>query len=130
MRHQHAPNPRKGSVSLPPFGFARCSGFALFVLLPTGAWAHSQSLPVSDPYEILASDPAAFIQLLDDFRPSPVTSETKQRVLKSLPLELMGRAVNARDRAKLEGLYPVLRAVQRDGVYEIRVIQAHRRQSR
>ena len=124
MRHQHAPNPRKGSVSLPPFGFARCSGFALFVLLPTGAWAHSQSLPVSDPYEILASDPAAFIQLLDDFRPSPVTSETKQRVLKSLPLELMGRAVNARDRAKLEGLYPVLRAVQRDAAYEIRVIQS------
>ena len=88
------------------------------------AWAHGQSLPVSDPREILASDPAAFIQLLDDFRPSPVTSETKQMVLKSLPLELKGRAVNARDRAKLEGLYPVLRAVQRDAVYEIRVIQS------
>ena len=88
------------------------------------AWAHGQSLPVSDPREILASDPAAFVQLLDDFRQSPVTSETKQMVLKSLPLELKARAVNARDRAKLEGLYPVLRAVQRDAVYEIRVIQS------
>ena len=88
------------------------------------AWAHGQSLPVSDPREILASDPAAFIQLLDDFRPSPVTSETKQMVLKSLPLELKDRAVNARDRAKLEGLYPVLCAVQRDAVYEIRVIES------
>jgi hypothetical protein len=87
-------------------------------------WADGQSLPVSDPREILASDPAAFIQLLDDFRPSPVTSETKQMVLKSLPLELKSRAVNARDRAKLEGLSPVLRAVQRDGVYEIRVIES------
>ena len=45
-------------------------------------------------------------------------------VLKSLPLELKDRAVNARDRAKLEGLYPVLCAVQRDAVYEIRVIES------
>ena len=90
---------------------------------PARARAHGQSLPVSNPREILATDPAAFIQLLDDFRPSPVTSETKQMVLKSLPRELKGRAVNARDRAKLEVLYRVLRAVQRDGVYEIRVIE-------
>ena len=88
------------------------------------AWAHGQRLPVSDPREILASDPAAFIQLLDDLRPSPVTSETKQMVLKSLPLELKARAANAREAAKLEGLYPVLRAVQRDAVYKIRVIQS------
>ena len=88
------------------------------------ARAHGQSLPVSSPREILASDPAAFVQLLDDFRPSPVTSETKQMVLKSLPRELKGRAVNAKDRAKLDGLDPVLRAVQRDAVYEIIVIQS------
>ena len=69
------------------------------VVPPSGGargWAHGQSLPVSDPREILASDPAAFIQLLDDFRPSPVTSEAKQIVLKSLPRALKGRAVNAR----------------------------------
>jgi hypothetical protein len=88
------------------------------------AWAHGQSLPVSDPREILASDPAAFIQLLDDFRPSPVTSEIKQMVLKSLPLELKGRAVNATGLAKLKALHPVLRAFQRDAVYDIRVIQS------
>ena len=100
-------------------------GTASIVLaLATGAWARGQSLPVSNPREILASDPAAFIRLLDDFRPSPVTSETKQMVLKSLPLQLKGRAVSARDRAKLAALYPVLRAVQRDAVYEIRVIES------
>ena len=100
-------------------------GTASIVLaLATDAWARGQSLPVSNPREILASDPAAFIRLLDDFRPSPVTSETKQMVLKSLPLQLKGRAVSASDRAKLEGLYPVLRAVQRDAVYEIRVIES------
>ena len=88
------------------------------------AETHGQSLPVSDPRAILASEPAAFIQLLDDFRPSTVTSETKQMVLKSLPPELRARAVDARGRAKLEGLSPVLRAVQRDTVYETRVFQS------
>jgi hypothetical protein len=97
---------------------------ALIASVGGGAWARGQSLPVSNPREILASDPAAFIQLLDDFRPSPVTSETKQMVLKSLPRELKGRAVNARGRAKLEGLSLVLRAVQRDAVYETRVFQS------
>ena len=95
---------------------------ALLASVWGGAWAHGQGLPLSDPREILASDPAAFIKLLDDFRPSPVTSETKQLVLKSLPREQKGRAVNARESAKLEVLYRVLRAVQRDAVYEIRVI--------
>ena len=88
------------------------------------ARAYGQSLPVSNPREILATDPAAFIQLLDDFRPSPVTSETKQMVLKSLPRELKGSTVKARDRAKLEGLHPLLRAVQRDSVYETRIIRS------
>ena len=45
-------------------------GTASMVLaLGTGAWARGQSLPVSNPREILASDPAAFIRLLDDVRP-------------------------------------------------------------
>ena len=100
-------------------------GTASIVLaLATGAWARGQSLPASSPREILASDPAAFVRLLDDFRPSPVTSETKQMVLKSLPRELKARVVNAKDRAKLAALDPVLRAVHRDAVYEIRVIES------
>ena len=85
--------------------------------------AQAQRLPVSDPREILAGDPAAFIQLLEDARPSPVTPETKRMVLTSLPRQLKPRAVNARDRAKLAALDPVLRAVERDAVYDIRVIE-------
>ena len=100
----------------------RRSCLTLFGVLATGAWAHGQSLPVSDSSDILATDPAAFIQLLNDARPSPVTPETRQIVLKSLPLKLKARALNARDRAKLAAVDPVLRAVQRDAVYEIRVI--------
>jgi hypothetical protein len=99
-------------------------GTATMVLaLTTGAWARSQSLPVSDPREILARDPAVFIRLLDDVRPLPVTPETRQMVVMSLGPKLKARAPNARDRAKLAALDPVLRAVQREGVYEIRVIE-------
>ncbi len=96
---------------------------SMVLALGTGAWAGGQSLAVSNPREILASDPAAFIRLLDDVRPLPVTPEAKQMVLMSLGPELKARAPNARDRAKLGTLYPVLRAVQREAVYEIRVIE-------
>src|SRR5262245_55303507 len=97
-------------------------GTATMVLaLTAGARARSQALPGSPPLEILASDPGAFIRLLDDGRPLPVTPETKQMVVMSLGPELKARAPNARDRAKLAALDPVLRAVQREAVYEIRV---------
>lgn len=101
----------------------RLATATMVLALTTGAWARSQSLPVSQPREILATDPAAFIRLLDDVRPLPVTPETKQRVLRSLGPELKARVPNALDRAKLAALDPVLRAVQREAVYEIRVIE-------
>ena len=122
MRHKHARNSRKGSVSLRPFGVSRRIGLTLLGLLATGAWAHGQSLPVSDPYDILATDPAAFIQLLDDARPSPVTPETKEKVLRSLPPEGEITVLNAAARGKLAALYPVLRATRRDVVYEVKII--------
>jgi hypothetical protein len=44
-------------------------------------------------------------------------------VVMSLGPKLKARAPNARDRAKLAALDPVLRAVQREEVYEIRVVE-------
>ena len=116
MPHKHARN-RKGSVSVRRFDSSRRIGLTLFGLLATGAWAHGQGLPVSDPYEILATDPGTFIQLLDEARPSPVTPEAKEMVLKSLPPEGEITVLNASARGKLAALYPVLRAARRDGVY-------------
>ena len=90
--------------------------------LVTGAWAHGQSLPVSDPYRILGTDPAAFVRLLEDARPSPVTQEAKEMVLRSLPREGEIRVLNASARGKLAALYPVLHATRRDGVYVVKII--------
>jgi hypothetical protein len=94
----------------------------LFGLLTTGAWAHGRNLPISDPRDILASDPAAFVQLLNDARPSPVTPQAKERVLKSLPPGGEITDLNASARSKLTALHPVLRATRRDAVYEIKII--------
>jgi hypothetical protein len=120
MRHKDARHPGNG-VSLRLFGFSRIA-LTLFGLLATTAWAYGQSLRISDPYEILATDPATFIRLLDDSRPSPVTPVAKERVLKSLPEEGEITVLNASARGKLAALYPVLRATRRDAVYEIKII--------
>ena len=113
---------RKSSFCLRQHDCSRHIGLGLFGVLATVAWAQGQSLPVSDPYDILATDPAAFIQLLDDARPSPVTPETKEMVLKSLPPEGEITVLNASARDKLAALYPVLRATRRDAVYEVKII--------
>jgi hypothetical protein len=122
MRHEHAGNPRTGGDSLWPVAVSRRIGLTAFGLLATGAWAHGQSLPVSDPYDILATDPAAFIQLLKDARPSPVTPESKEMVLKSLPAKGEITVLDASARKKLSALHPVLRATRRDTVYDVKII--------
>jgi hypothetical protein len=67
----------------------------------------------------MASDQAAFIQFLDEARPAVVTPEAKAMVLKSLPPEGEITILSASARDKVTALYPVLRATQRAGVYEI-----------
>jgi hypothetical protein len=70
----------------------------------------------------VASDQAAFIQLLDEARPAPVSPEAKAMVLKSLPPEGEITTLNGSAKGKVAALHPVLRAIQRAGVYEIKVI--------
>ena len=113
---------RKGSISLRPRRCSKAIGLGLFGLLTAVASARSQSLPVSNPHDIMASDQAAFIQFLDEARPAAVTPGAKAMVLKSLPPEGEIRIVSASARDKITALYPVLRATQRAGVYEVKVI--------
>ena len=124
MRHRHARSrdPRKGGVSLRRVGYSGRISLTLLGLFATCAWADGQSLLLADPHDILAIDPASFIQLLGDVRPSPVTPEAKEMVLKSLPPEGEITVLNASDRGKLSALDPVLRATRRAAVYKVKII--------
>jgi hypothetical protein len=77
---------------------------------------------MSNPKDLLTTDPAAFTQLLETNRPAAVSAEAKAVILRSLPLEGEVTRLNASNHEKLAALLPVLRAVQRDAVYEIKVI--------
>lgn len=59
---------------------------------------------------------------LDACRPAPVTNEEKARALHSLPAEGEVSQLGGDERRKLEAIEPVLRAHQRIGIYEVRVI--------
>ena len=113
---------RKSSISLRPRRCSRPIGVGLFGVLATVASAHGQSLPVSAPHDITASDQAAFVQFLDEARPAAVTPEAKAMVLRSLPPEGEITILSASAKDKITALYPVLRATQRAGVYEVKVI--------
>ncbi len=59
---------------------------------------------------------------LDRCRPAPVSIEEKARALQSLPAEGAVTQLGGDERRKLEAMEPVLRAHQRIGIYEVRVI--------
>ena len=78
--------------------------------------------PLSNSRNLLAMDPSAFVQFLKTARPEPVSAENKARALSSLPEEGEVTNLNAAARQKLSALVEVLRATDRDSVYEIKVI--------
>jgi hypothetical protein len=78
--------------------------------------------PLSNSRNLLATDPTAFVQFLKTVRPEPVSAENKARALSSLPEEGEVTNLNASARQKLSALVDVLRATDRDSVYEIKVI--------
>ena len=78
--------------------------------------------PLSNSRNLLAMDPTAFVQFLKTARPESVSAENKARALSSLPQEGEVTNLNASARQKLSALVDVLRATDRDSVYEIKVI--------
>jgi hypothetical protein len=81
-----------------------------------------QTLSLSNSQNLLAMDPSAFVQSLKTARPEPVSAEDKARALRSLPEEGEVTILNTAARQKLAALIEVLRATERDSVYEIKVI--------
>jgi len=70
----------------------------------------------------LDTDPRSFLLRLEAQRPPAITPESKGRILEGVPKE--GRVTNLSPsaRSKLASLEPVLRAHQRDSVYDVMVI--------
>ena len=71
---------------------------------------------------LLATDPNAIARFLETARPAPVSSEDKARVLSTLPLEGEVIDLSASARLKIAALTRLLRATERESVYEIKVI--------
>src|SRR6185295_15475832 len=93
--------------------------------------AIAQSSPEQFPHHIvalttsqdlLATDPNAIARFLETARPAPVSAEDKARALGTLPLEGEVTDFNLSARQKLAALTRLLRATERESVYEIKVI--------
>ena len=83
---------------------------------------HAQPLPVSTPRDLLATDPAIFVEQLDAARPAPVSALEKARSLAQLPEEGEITNLDTTARLQLATIREVLRAADRDTVYDIKVI--------
>lgn len=81
-----------------------------------------QRLPLSNSQNLLAMDPGAFARFLKTAWPAPVSAEDKARAVGSLPEEGEVTTLNASARQKLAALTRLLRATERESVYEIKVI--------
>ena len=84
-----------------------------------GLGARGQSLPLSNPQDLLSTEPGAFVRLLETARPTPVSSGDKARILSALPETGEITNLNAQALHKLAALSRVLRAT--DSVYVIKV---------
>ena len=90
----------------------------------SGAGLHvagQTSLP-STPQELLAADPDGFATALKTLQRQPVSLDDKRRILASLPVDGEMTQLSAKLQQKLLALDPLLRAANRDGIYDVRVI--------
>ena len=122
MRRTHRSTRAGIGLSLRLFRALESAVFCLVWLAFTAAKVTGQPLAVSNPRDILATDPGAFALLLETDRPTPVSAALKARILSILPPEGEVTNLNASARRKLTGLWPLLLATGRDSVYEIKVV--------
>jgi hypothetical protein len=82
----------------------------------------AQPFTIFTSSELLSVHPSRFVELLFTARPLPVSGADKARILSTLPKE--GEIVTMDELAqqKLGLLKPVLRAVGRESIYEIKVV--------
>ncbi len=98
------------------------AGWGALALALAGASAAAQSRSDIRPGELLAMDRLALARFLEESRPDPVSAELKARALAGLPKRGIVEDLDSRARRKLSALGPVLEAVGRTSVYDIKVI--------
>lgn len=102
------------------------SGTSVRATEPIAEVSHDQSaqeaVALTTSQNLLATDPNAIARFLETARPAPVSAKDKARVLSTLPLEGEVTHVSGSARQKLAALATLLRATERESVYEIKVI--------
>jgi hypothetical protein len=124
MHHTHSSTKRPGTqLSLRLFLAAGSLVlWSLSAVISAAADADAQTTLPSTPAELLAMDPHVFATTLTTSRPRPVSSEDRSRILGSLPAEGVMNQLTGRLQNKLTALGPLLRAADRDAVYDVRVV--------
>jgi hypothetical protein len=122
MRHRGRRRTDGTAVSVCLFEASRRILLHTIGIALTAVGAHGQAPTLANPRDLLAADPAAVARLLETARPAPVSAEQKAHILRSLPRE--GEVTNVSGLAlqKLAAVKQVLRAAERDSVYEIKVV--------
>jgi Peptidase family M48 len=93
------------------------AGLALTATNPT-----AQQLSIASAPDLLRTDPAELVRLLEAARPAPVPTIERASILSGLPENGEVHDLDSRSQRKLAALLPVLEAAQRESVYEIKVI--------
>jgi hypothetical protein len=82
----------------------------------------AQPFAVFTSSDLLSMRPGGFVELLVTARPVPVSATDKWRILSTLPEEGEIVTLDEPARQKLAGLRAVLRGVDRESIYELKVV--------
>jgi hypothetical protein len=86
MAYTHARTPvANGGVSLYLRPWSRSAAVVVLVLLSSAIDLSGKELAFRSPRDLLAGEPAAFMELLEAARPAPVSMEDMGAILRALP---------------------------------------------
>ena len=110
-----------GGVSLYLRPWSRFAAVVLLVPLSSAIEASGREFTFRNPRDLLAGEPAAFMELLEAARPAPVSTEDMGAILRALPPEGEVTRLGAPAQQKVDAVRQLLESTQRDW-YEIKVI--------
>jgi hypothetical protein len=115
--------PRAPRGSVRRFGRHGISAVGLLWAALTASHAFGgQDFAIAAPRDLLTRDPHGFAEWLETARPAPVSAAEKARVLASLPRDGEVTTLSRASRQRLESIDVVVRAIGREGVYAVKVI--------